>query len=322
MTTYIIFTKLIFFDKVLFVHGILTIGKLYRGSVVSEFVALTGKELDWLAAEIKKYRNKFIKTPEQYLKQLKDKKIVDIKGIKKDVSNGIELLREGCWQLYLEDEAVFNKNFIAHLVQARELPNSLLKEYIKKTNIKFSKNFDDDLCNLIGNYTGSIMPYLYALDLSTTNSRRSRSGKTFEAIIKFLIKDVYGYPFDDQSTVAEGFFQEQGIGKIVDGIIPGKNSYINNRAKTLIITMKTSLRERWQEVAEEMRRTNIPQIYLLTVDKTLTASKLKTMAHQNICIVNYDSVKEQYKKHSNVISFTEFFNHEMPHCLEYWEAQA
>ena len=275
MTTYIIFTKLIFFDKVLFVHGILTIGKLYRGSVVSEFVALTGKELDWLAAEIKKYRNKFIKTPEQYLKQLKDKKIVDIKGIKKDVSNGIELLREGCWQLYLEDEAVFNKNFIAHLVQARELPNSLLKEYIKKTNIKFSKNFDDDLCNLIGNYTGSIMPYLYALDLSTTNSRRSRSGKTFEAIIKFLIKDVYGYPFDDQSTVAEGFFQEQGIGKIVDGIIPGKNSYINNRAKTLIITMKTSLRERWQEVAEEMRRTNIPQIYLLTVDKTLTASKLK-----------------------------------------------
>lgn len=83
MATYIIFTKLIFFDKVLFVHGILIMGKLYRGSVVSEFVALTEKELDWLAKEIKKYRNKFIKTPEQYLKQLKDKKIVDIKGIKK-----------------------------------------------------------------------------------------------------------------------------------------------------------------------------------------------------------------------------------------------
>ena len=54
MATYIIFTKLIFFDKVLFVHGILVMGKLYRGSVVSEFVALTEKELDWLAKEIKK----------------------------------------------------------------------------------------------------------------------------------------------------------------------------------------------------------------------------------------------------------------------------
>ena len=322
MTTCIIFTKLIFFDKVLFVHGILIIGKMYRGSVVNELVALTKKELDWLAREIKKYRNKYIKTPEQYLKQLKEQKNVDIKSIKENVSNGIELLREGCWQLYLEDEAAFNKNFIAHLVMSRELPNSLLKKYIKKSNIKSSKNFDDDLCNLIGNYTGSIMPYLYALDLSTTNSRRSRSGKTFEAIIKFLIKDVYGYPFDDQSTVAEGFFQEQGIGKIVDGIIPGKDNYISNRAKTLIITMKTSLRERWQEVAEEMRRTNIPQIYLLTVDKTLTARKLKTMAHQNICVVNYDFVKEQYRDHSNVISFTEFFNREIPHCLEYWEAQS
>ena len=322
MTTYIIFTKLIFFDKVLFVHGILIIGKMYRGSVVNELVALTKKELDWLAREIKKYRNKYIKTPEQYLKQLKEQKNVDIKSIKENVSNGIELLREGCWQLYLEDEAAFNKNFIAHLVMSRELPNSLLKKYIKKSNIKSSKNFDDDLCNLIGNYTGSIMPYLYALDLSTTNSRRSRSGKTFEAIIKFLIKDVYGYPFDDQSTVAEGFFQEQGIGKIVDGIIPGKDNYISNRAKTLIITMKTSLRERWQEVAEEMRRTNIPQIYLLTVDKTLTARKLKTMAHQNICVVNYDFVKEQYRDHSNVISFTEFFNREIPHCLEYWGAQS
>lgn len=322
MTIYIIFTKLIFFDKVLFVHGILIIGKMYRGSVVNELVALTKKELDWLAREIKKYRNKYIKTPEQYLKQLKEQKNVDIKSIKENVSNGIELLREGCWQLYLEDEAAFNKNFIAHLVMSREIPNSLLKKYIKKSNIKSSKNFDDDLCNLIGNYTGSIMPYLYALDLSTTNSRRSRSGKTFEAIIKFLIKDVYGYPFDDQSTVAEGFFQEQGIGKIVDGIIPGKDNYISNRAKTLIITMKTSLRERWQEVAEEMRRTNIPQIYLLTVDKTLTARKLKTMAHQNICVVNYDFVKEQYRDHSNVISFTEFFNREIPHCLEYWEAQS
>ena len=322
MTTCIIFTKLIFFDKVLFVHGILIIGKMYRGSVVNELVALTKKELDWLAREIKKYRNKYIKTPEQYLKQLKEQKNVDIKSIKENVSNGIELLREGCWQLYLEDEAAFNKNFIAHLVMSRELPNSLLKKYIKKSNIKSSKNFDDDLCNLIGNYTGSIMPYLYALDLSTTNSRRSRSGKTFEAIIKFLIKDVYGYPFDDQSTVAEGFFQEQGIGKIVDGIIPGKDNYISNRAKTLIITMKTSLRERWQEVAEEMRRTNIPQIYLLTVDKTLTARKLKTMAHQNICVVNYDFVKEQYRDHSNVISFTEFFNREIPHCLEYWGAQS
>jgi hypothetical protein len=31
--------------------------------------------------------------------------------------------------------------------------------------------------------------------------------------------------------------------------------------------MKTSLRERWQEVAEEIERTKIPEIHLLTVDE-------------------------------------------------------
>ena len=286
---------------------------------MEDLISLSQQEIDWLSKEIKKFRNKYIKTPSAYLVEIQESGCVDFSNIKNNVSEVIENLRENCWQLYLKDEAVFNKKFIAHLIKFRKLPNSILQEYIKKFDICNSNDFTNDLCELIGEYTGSIMPYLYALDLSTTNSRRSRSGKTFEAIIKFLIKDIYKYPFDDQSTVAEGFFQEQGIGKIVDGIIPGKDSYINNRAKSLIITMKTSLRERWQEVAEETKRTNIPQIYLLTVDNTLTASKLKTMEHQNICVVNYDSVKEQYKKHNNVISFTEFFNEEIPHCLKYWE---
>lgn len=286
-----------------------------------EIFILEDSELDWLSGEIKKFRSEYIKSPDKYLQLLKQDKKINFSKIKENVSDGLESLREGCWNLYLQDEAIFNKKFIAHLIKARSFPHSKLKEYIETFNIKNSTNFDDDLSDLIGEYTGSIMPYLYKLDLSTTNSRRSRSGKTFEAIIKFLIKDVYGYPFTDQSNVGEGFFQEHGIGKIVDGIIPGKDCYIANRAKTIIITMKTSLRERWQEVVEEIKRTNIPQIYLLTVDEGLTDSKLRTMAHQNICVVNYDSVKEKFKKHTNVISFTEFFNREIPHCLEYWEAQ-
>ena len=279
---------------------------------------LSEKETNWLTDEIKNFRSKYIKTPALYLKEIQKQNCIDFSNIKTNVSQVIEDLRENCWNLYLKDEAIFNKEFIAHLIKSRKLPNSILQEYIKKFDICNSNDFTYDLCKLIGEYTGSIMPYLYKLDLSTTNSRRSRSGKTFEEIIKFLIKDIYKYPFDDQSTVAEGFFKEHGIGKIVDGIIPGKDSYTNNRAKSIIITMKTSLRERWQEVAEEIKRTNIPQIYLLTVDSTLTDKKLKTMGHQNICVVNYDSVKEQYKEHNNIISFTEFFNEEIPHCLK-WE---
>lgn len=315
-----VFTKLIIIDMHYFVYAILIDEGV--SCEMEGLLALNEKESSWLSSEIKKFRGKYIKTPNEYLEKIREMECVDFSNIKTNVSQVIEDLRENCWNLYLQDEAIFNQKFIAHLIKSRELPNSMLNECIKEFDICNSTNFVNDLSDLIGEYAGSIMPYLYALDLSTTNSRRSRSGKTFEAIIKFLIKDIYGYKFDDQSNVGEGFFQEQGIGKIVDGIVPNKECYIQNRAKTIIITMKTSLRERWQEVAEEMRRTNIPQIYLLTVDEGLTSSKLKTMAHQNIYVVNYDSVKAQFKEHNNIMSFTEFFNNEIPHCLDYWERQS
>jgi|GEM_PF-503634 len=313
--------KLIIFDMLHNVCAILLLKGSESKGIMEDILALSNEEASWLSSEIKKYRSQYIKSPGDYLKILVSDNCVDFSDIKTNASQIIEKLREGCWQLYLKDEAIFNKKIIAHLIKHRELPNRILNEYIENFKICKSTNLNDDLGELIGEYTGSIMPYIYALDLSTTNSRRSRSGKTFEAIIKYLIIDVFKYPFDDQSTIGDGFFREQYLGKIVDGIIPGKNSYIRNRTKTLIITMKTTLRERWQEVAEEMKRTNIPQIHLLTVDDSLTVSKLRTMERQNIQIVNYDSVKNQFKNHNNIISFTEFFNKEIPHYLKYWEKQ-
>jgi hypothetical protein len=45
--------------------------------------------------------------------------------------------------------------------------------------------------------------------------------------------------------------------------------------------MKTSLRERWQEVAEEIERTKIPEIHLLTVDEDIPKNKAQEMANHN-----------------------------------------
>ncbi|PWL73822.1 type II restriction endonuclease [Candidatus Gastranaerophilales bacterium] len=286
---------------------------------MEDLLELTEEERSWLSSEIKNYRRKYINTPKNYLKILEKNNCTDFSYLKSNISKVIEELREGCWQLYLKDEAEFNKNFISHLIETRKLPCSLLQDYIKTYDICNSKNFTTDLSELIGKYTGSIMPYIYALNLSTTQSRRARSGKTFEAIIKYLIVEKFKYPFDDQSNIGQGFFKTQNVGKIVDGIIPNKNAYINNRAKTLIITMKTSLRERWQEVAEEIGRTNTPHMFLLTLDKKLSKQKLKTMELHNIRIVNTKDVKEAYKDYNNIISFDEFFNEEIPDCLNYWE---
>src|SRR5574344_410234 len=166
---------------------------------MTQIFALDVQEKDWLDKTIKKYRKKFIKSPMEYLELYGKENPLKIDEVKKNVSEAIENLREGCWQFYLKDEAIFHKEIISHLIKERECPNNILKEIVEEKIIngdtyKVSpQNLANELSNVIGTFTGNVMPYFYRLDLSTTNSRRSRSGKTFEAIIKYLITKIYKY---------------------------------------------------------------------------------------------------------------------------------
>lgn len=86
--------------------------------------------------------------------------------------------------------------------------------------------------------------------------------------------------------------------------------------------MKTTLRERWQEVAEELQRTNVPHIYLLTVDKDVTLNTAEIMKQYNITLVLYKKDKDRSLKGcANVIDYETFFLKEMPHILSYWKKQ-
>ena len=86
--------------------------------------------------------------------------------------------------------------------------------------------------------------------------------------------------------------------------------------------MKTTLRERWQEVIEEINRTSLPSIYLLTVDENVSLNKVEQMANHNVILVVYKSVKEHSSLFNkrNVISFEDFFFSEIPQTLEYWKS--
>ena len=86
---------------------------------------------------------------------------------------------------------------------------------------------------LCGEYAGRVFPYLYKQSLSNTQSRRSRSGKTFEAII-YKIYEVLDYKFDSQGKVGRKIFDEVGLGKKVDSILPGIKEFNQRRNKTII----------------------------------------------------------------------------------------
>lgn len=278
----------------------------------------------WVKKTIPNLRLELIKQPKQYVE-----KAVEIIGLNKSIieanyDKSIRDLRETAWNLYLEDELKFHNEVISYLVKNRKYPAEILQDLADKTFEESNELFKDKekllekLSHFVGEYAGKIMPYIYDLSLSTTNSRRSRSGKTFEAIVKTIL-EMMKIPFQDQSSLGETFYREHGIGKIVDLVIPSKNQYIKDRPQTMVVTMKTSLRERWQEVVEELRRTNIPSIYLLTVDEDLTPSGLTVMKQHNIKVVVYDAVKkDKFNDFTNVIGYTQFFSQEIPHYLSYW----
>lgn len=284
---------------------------------------LDSQEKKWWESEIKKYRSKLIKEPKAYAKIIILEKGLTKEDLENDVESVIEETREAIWQTYLIDEANFHKEILVHLSNTRDLPKNILEKLISNNLLE---NFDElskdtlasKVAEIVGEYTGKIMPYIYQLSLSTTNSRRSRSGKTFETLIETLF-DVFGYPYGDQSSIGNVSY-ESNLGKKVDLIVPDIQSYIKNRPKCAVVTMKTSLRERWQEVAEELQRTNVPHIYLLTVDRDVTPNTVAIMKRYNITLVVYKTEKQtKFTEYENVQDFQTFFLQEMPHILSYWK---
>ena len=287
---------------------------------------LDPEEKVWWTKIIKDFRSRYIKPPKTYLTENVNNNAALSEKIKADTSGFIYEVRELCWSIYIQDEVNFHRAVISYLVQQRKLPNNILNNII---DVNFPKsdlllNNRDQLYSriseIVGDFAGRVMPYFYLLSLSTTNSRRARAGQTLEAIVDFINQDIYSFPYENQSKLGSKFYQNSGLGKMVDGIIPNQEAFFENRAKCMIITMKTTLRERWQEVVEELNRTNIPHIYLLTLDTGLTTNTLDTMKQHNITIVTYDETAASFKGYKNVVGFNDFFMKEIPHVLSYWNS--
>jgi hypothetical protein len=272
-------------------------------------------------ALIKEYRNKYIRKSgtvvdevfgeTDYAKELTKKK---------NVSEIIAKVREAAWQKFLIEEAEFNTILIRDLHKKLDTPRSIMELLIQhRITDKTGEDLTEAVREMCGEYAGRVYPYIYVLSLSNTNSRRSRAGKTFEAII-YKIYSILGYPFDSQGKVGRKMFEEVGLGKKVDSVLPSIEAFKQRRNKTIIGTMKTTLRERWQEVAEEIERTNIPEIHLLTVDESIAKSKAQEMGNHNIVIVGPQELAESegLKDMKNIISFEEYFFEEIPQYLEFW----
>lgn len=283
------------------------------------FVYLNEQQKDEFYDLIQKQRGK-ISNPKKLVDKVWDENRDQIIYFinEKRLSEAIIYIREEAYKNYLIEEKIFNANVLKELPIKIELASNYLNNAVDeliKTDVK-NPDYKKLVSEIFGDYAGSIYPYIYELSLSSTNSRRSRSGKTFEHII-YSLYDFYRYPFDSQSKIGKTAFSSLGLGKVVDSILPSVDAFEKLRNKTIVGSMKTSLRERWQEVVEEVTRSNLPNIFLLTLDD-LTLNKIIQMAQHNIVVVVPINVKTNFPTSRNVISFEEYFNHEIPDVLKYW----
>jgi hypothetical protein len=267
--------------------------------------------------QIQAVRNRVIPSPSYFIQEaLRGGLVFD----KSTVSTYINDVRSLAWQAYLKEELVFHKEMLSALLEQNEYAATLLASAITEhLEIGTHPPPASALAKVVGQTAGYLTPYLYELCLSSTNSRRSRAGKVFEKLIEHVIVDCYGYPFESQASLGSAFYKQHNLGKMVDGIIPSRSAFERQRSQCVFITMKTSLRERWQQVVEELSRTNIPSAYLLTLDEGLNEAGLQKMNHHNISLVVPNAIKQRLPNAHNLYSFEKFFNITIPICLQHWE---
>lgn len=291
---------------------------------IEPLIKLSDDEKEEFDKLIREQRKEHIKPPKETTRIAveNNKKTIHSLLENNNISECISVLRELSYEQFLKEEAIFNGIILSNISNKFEIPKKILQNisdhlYEQKT---ISRDlFFEKTNQLFGEYAGVISPYIYSLSLSNTQSRRSRAGKTFEGIIYYLY-EYYKYPYDAQSSIGKKAFSELNLGKVVDSILPNRQAFIDHRTKTIVGSMKTTLRERWQEVVEEISRSNLPNIYLLTVDDNISESKVTQMAQHNIILVVPKKIKEQPKLQSkqSVIDFETYFLREIPLIMDYW----
>lgn len=202
----------------------------------------------------------------------------------KNASHIIETIREKSWQEFQKKEHQFTSKMLSSLYSEKDVEEKTSSEAIAWFVEKFPV-------------------HIYNLNLSNTQSRRSRAGKEFEAIIELILigSDI---PMDSQGNIGKKFFVDKGLGKLVDIVSPGSIEYVLNKRDTVLISAKTTLRERWQEVPEEMGRTGAREMFLVTLDDTISKEVIENLNDNNIQIVVTKTIKEKrYKLNHSVISF-------------------
>lgn len=154
----------------------------------------------------------------------------------------------------------------------------------------------DPVANLVRSFSE-----LDAIFLSAAQTRKSRAGLSFEHHVERLFNDG-GLRYEAQVVFG---------GRRPDFVLPDIKE-LNVKGDAVIVSLKTTLRERWKQLALEKP---LGTIFLATVDDRVSKEAIDEMGRNAISLVVPESLKKAkesaYDGYENVITFRQFFDNEV-----------
>lgn len=184
-------------------------------------------------------------------------------------STVVEQTRKKTWEQHRENE----KSFCIELSQ-QLFPTEMLQQLTPEQTQSLVAECMHD--------------YFYEIALSNNQSRRNLAGREFGALLE-LVLNAANIP-----VVLQGDVGEIGKKKAVDLVVPSTFHVRAEPTKTALISAKTTLRERWQEVIEEAQRIQCSKMYLATLDSKISTKTLSMLQNSNIYIVSTASIKAAF----------------------------
>jgi hypothetical protein len=214
----------------------------------------------------------------------------DADYIRRNFDMLVDETEQETYAVYLEHEERYTRMVLTHLV-----------EHLRQTG----------RITAVSDVAPAIADHHHALDrfyLSLSQSRRSRAGRSFEAIQRSLFRRL-GYPFTEQPLLN---------GK-PDFVMPSAEHYATNPMDCIIYTSKRTLRERWRQIVTEGAKGY--GFFLATIDDKISTNQLQEMLNQRIYVVLPARIRDEvphYAEAPNVLSFRQFFLDQLDPSVERW----
>jgi hypothetical protein len=209
------------------------------------------------------------------------------------------------WNVFQKYEKELYKSkvipFIFELIENNSEIFPTCQAVIKNLSIALEQNKKQNSKCFINNLSESLFEYFEALFQSIHQSRRSRAGGSFQSQVENLF-NLSGFPFSKQTR----------LNGPVDFLLPSEDYFRQYRHDAIILSIKRTLRERWQQAIAELQSARVGRIYLATAEtdkNRIRGHDLDRMDSLNVTLVVFDNIKtEKFPNRNTVIGYSEFIN--------------